>query len=475
MRKLFFVLSIVGLTYALGMALEYFPLQIVFVRPETPTPVILAVGSPEELEKITFSIIEAPKYGTLLGFPPELVYIPNPGFSGTDWITFLIRTAEDVLVEYGTVQLRVVGPMEMFTPGFRSEGSLTFSGPSFALDNYRFDFGLYARFTYLDTQAHATWDMATGFSSFRTVTRIELEGDWPAAWRLPITSTLSFDPSALSLTSWNVEARTLLSGWNFAYYFYYSGSDPETSSYATFTVQGAIDRYSLTSRTKFATLTPTFAEEVLTLRGPWPCGDCPVKWELEFMQTKLGFDHFSFTMRDVPIPCPWCDVLRTFLDVKVTISPEEKRVEPSLRLWSGFLCIKPLVGLLGPSGGFGISGFSIYGLELRCDLPSGYKARFATSFDPDRDSAVTGYSQFFEVMQFEGPVVPCCGAPGWWQLSLFFSRTSGNLFGLAMEDVNLYFPISREVLVNVRLKAGLVDPSDPGKTWILTFGWKGLF
>ncbi|MGB9757810.1 MAG: hypothetical protein ACPLZE_05050, partial [Candidatus Bipolaricaulaceae bacterium] len=77
--------------------------------------------------------------------------------------------------------------------------------------------------------------------------------------------------------------------------------------------------------------------------------------------------------------------------------------------------------------------------------------------------------------QFEGPVVPCCGAPGWWQLSLFFSRTPGNLFGLAMEDVNLYFPISREVLVNVRLKAGLVDPSDPGKTWILTFGWKGLF
>jgi len=143
-------------------------------------------------------------------------------------------------------------------------------------------------------------------------------------------------------------------------------------------------------------------------------------------------------------------------------------------LWSGFVCLRPLVSLLSPSGGFGISGLEVYGMEIRCDLPSGYKARFATSFNPARDSAVTGYPDFFEVIQFEGPVIPCCGSPGWWQYSLYFSRVSGNLLGLSMFDANMYIPISRELIAHVRLQAGKI-PGAPTKAWVLTVGWRGLF
>ena len=219
MRKFFLCVLLSSLLCSLtAAALEYYPLQIVFVRPGTPTPVVLATGTPDELAKLIFAIVEPPKNGVLLGFPPELVYIPAEGFTGTDWITFLVQATDGTIFDYGTVQLRVLGPMEMLAPSLRSEGSLTFSGPTFAVDSYRFDFGFYGRFAYLDAQAHATWDQ-TGFSSFRTLARVELEGDWPSAWRLPITSTLTFNPSTLSLTSWTVDARTLILGWNLSYYF----------------------------------------------------------------------------------------------------------------------------------------------------------------------------------------------------------------------------------------------------------------
>lgn len=475
MWRAFLVLGLFFLTSLTTTALQVFPLQIVFVRPETPTPVVLAQGTPEELAALQFVIVEAPKYGVLLGIPPDLVYVPQPGFTGTDWISFLIQTAEGQLLDFGTVQLRVLGPAMAFAPALRFEGNLTFSGPSFSIDAYSFVFGLYARFQYLDTQAIATWDQ-NGFTGFQTVGKVELEGAWPAAWHLPITSSLTFNPAALSLTSWTVDARTTILGWNLSYYFYYSGSDPQTSSYATFTVQGYIDQIFLQSRTKFATLTPTFAEEVLNLRGPWLCLDCPTQWELEYAHTKVGFDHLSLTLREIPIPCPGCGPISTFSDVKVTFTTTEKKVEPTLSLRAGIVaCVRPLVSLLSPGGGFGISGFDIYGMEIRCDLPGGYKGRFATSFNPEKDSAVTGYPQFFEVVQLEGPVFPCCGSPGWWQVLLYFSRSSGHLFGLAMSDINVYFSVSREVLVNVRLKSGLVDPADPSKTWILQMGWRALF
>ena len=467
-----FLLSVLGLFAVTAGALEYFPLQVVFVRPATPTPIVLATGTPDELAKLIFTIVEPPKNGVLLGFPPELVYIPAEDFVGTDWITYLVQAIDGAIFDYGTVQLRVLSPLEMTALSLRSEGSLTFSGPDFSVDSYRFDFGFYGRFAYLDAQAHATWDQ-TGFSRFRTIARVELEGDWPSPWRLPITSTLTFKPPALSLTSWTVDARTSILGWDLSCYFFYSGTKPHTDSYVTFTARGSIDRYFLTSRVKYATLRPTFDEWLLKLSGPWPFCDSPIKWKLEFIRKKSGFDRLRFTIKDVPIPCPACEALQVYLDVPITFTTEMKKVEPALRLWRKLLCLRPLVSLLTPTTGFGFSGLEVYGMEIRCDLPGGYKGRFATSFDPARDSAVTGYSDFFEVLQVEGPVIPCCGSPGWWQYSLYFKR-SGQLFGLSMFDANMYIPISRELIAHVRLQAGLI-PRAPTKTWVLTLGWRGLF
>lgn len=468
------LLVTVGLISFLAGALEYFPLQEVFVHPGTPAPVIFARGTPEELATLQFLIVEPPKYGAILGIPPELFYVPQPGFLGTDWITFLIQK-EGRLIDLGAVELRVIGPEVTFSPAFRFEGNLSFSGPAFAWDAYSCTFGLYSRFQYLDTHFLATGS-ESGFTSFQALAKIEVEGTWPTPWRLPITSTISFDPTTLSLASWTVDARTTLLGWNLAYYSYYSGANPQTDSYVTLSAIGSLNGISVENRMKYATLAPTFAEWLLRLRGPWICENCPIKWELELLQKKLGFDHLSFTMREIPIPCPVCETLQTFLDVKITFTTDEKTLEPALRLVSGFVaCVRPLVSLISLSPGLGLAGVEVYGVEIRCDLPEGYKARLATSFDPRKDSAVTGYPHFFELIQLEGPMVPCCGSPGWLQVFLYFSRSSDRVFGLAMGKVNLYFPVSREVLINLRLEAGLVDPNDPGKTWRISWGWKGLF
>ncbi|MEN3009908.1 MAG: Ig-like domain-containing protein [Candidatus Bipolaricaulaceae bacterium] len=474
LSKLAIGLSIASIA-SVGLALEIFPVQVVFVKPDTPTPVVLAVGTPAELETLRFVIVEPPKYGTLLGIPPELVYVPKLGFLGTDWFSFLIQTAEGQLLDFGTVQLRVLAPVPMPSPALRFEGMLTFSGPPATLDAYSFMFGVYARFQYLDVQALASFTQ-TGFTSFQTVGRIELEGTWPTAWRFPVTSTLTFNPAALSLTSWTVDVRTTVLGWTLAYFFYYSGSDPQTGSYATFTVQGALNGLSLTSRTKITTLRPTFDELALTLRGPWFCGDCPVRWTLEYMHKKTGFEKLSFTIHDVPVPCAICGLLKVSGDVLIQFTVQEKLVKPTLRV-EGLLvaCLRPIVSLITPPEGLGLMGIEVDGIEVRCDLPPGLKARFVTAFDPADACRVTGDCRFFELLQFEGPVAPCCGAPGWWQTSFYFSHEPGYLFGLALTDINVFFPLSREVLVNVRLKTGAVDPLNPAKKWVLTLGWKALF
>jgi len=478
------MLKRIGLTAAalvviLGVgawALEYNAFQVVFVRPGVSTPVILAVGTPEELGNIDFMIVEGPKFGVLLGIPPSLVYIPQPDFYGTDWISFfIVQKLTGQIIDAGTVQLRVLGPAELFSTALRWEGSITFSGPSFAVDAHQQIFGLYTRTGYLDASAQATWDIA-GFSRFDLRGKLELESAWPVAFRLPITFTLSFDPSHLSFNSLTIDARSSLFGWSVAYYFYLSGTTPETDSYFTFSAEGAIEKISILSRLKYVTLTPTFSEWFLILRGPWLCKDCPTKWEVEFLHKKTGFDHLSLTVKDIPLPCPNCEAFQVSLDTKITLKTEEKTVESSFKLAFGpVLCLRPMIGLRTPAGTLGISGLEIYGMEMRCDLPNGYMGRFATSFDPLRDAIVTGYSQFFEVVQLEGPVYPCCGPLGRWQVSLYFARESPRLLGLGMGSINLYFFVSRELMLNVKLQAGLVDPTDPTKTWILTVGFKALY
>jgi hypothetical protein len=273
-----------------------------------------------------------------------------------------------------------------------------------------------------------------------------------------------------------VEARTTVGGSTWVGTFYYPGTDPEGGAYTALQVRGAIGDYRFDAQVKFLTLTPTFGELRLILAGPWLCAGCPTNWELEFGESKAGFERLSFLVKDVALPCPGCGGITTSLDLKVTFAVDAKKVEPSLRIASGWVgCVKPLVALEPVGDGFGLGGIDIYGMEIKCEVPWGYTLRLATAFHFKKNSEVTGDPRFFELWQLEGPVPPCCGNLGRFQLSAYFERDGGSLWGFGMGNFILYFPVSRELLVKVGLKVGKVDAADPAKAWVLTTGWQGLF
>ncbi len=459
------------LAYGCGTLASLAAMQVVFAVSGKPASFVLGEGK----LGLTYKVLAPPTSGTLVGAPPNLTYIPRPGFTGTDWIHYAVEAGPDDW-DFGTVQLVVLMPgPEVTGLVLISEGELVWSGPAVGLESHRFLTEVGAKFTYFEQRVRATWTDAA-FTALVSKTSFTLEGTWPEPWRLPISSTLEFDPSVTTLKSWAVDARTTVLGLTWIANFFYSGTAPQTDSYVAFQVQGAVGPITFDSRTTFVTLTPTFGEQRLTLKGPWICEGCPTNWELEFVQKKTGFELLSFLAKDMEIPCPGCGVIRTFLDLKVTFTVEQKKVEPALRVSAGLIaCVRPLVALATPETGFGLSGFDLYGMEIQCDVPPGYTLRLLTSFNPAKDSTVTGDLRFFELWQLEGPVVPCCGNPGRFQISVYFKRAAGSLFGFGMGHVILYFPISREVLVNLGLKFGEVDPDDPSKTWILTTGWKALF
>lgn len=67
--------------------------QTVFVGFETSRSLLLA-GSDLENDPLTFKIVANPTSGILSGVPPNLTYIPNPEFSGTDSLQFTVDDGE---------------------------------------------------------------------------------------------------------------------------------------------------------------------------------------------------------------------------------------------------------------------------------------------------------------------------------------------------------------------------------------------
>lgn len=79
------------------------------VLSNVPTPVVLSATDPDG-DNLTFSVVGGPHHGRLEGVPPKLTYTSNPGFRGSDEITFL---AADPLgaFDLGLVRLHVTAAL----------------------------------------------------------------------------------------------------------------------------------------------------------------------------------------------------------------------------------------------------------------------------------------------------------------------------------------------------------------------------
>ncbi len=78
---------------------------VVDVLPGTPTSLVLSATDPDG-DTLTFSILGGPHHGRLEGTGPELIYIPEPGFLGTDEFSFAVVDPYGAL-DVGMAKLRV--------------------------------------------------------------------------------------------------------------------------------------------------------------------------------------------------------------------------------------------------------------------------------------------------------------------------------------------------------------------------------
>ncbi len=105
--------AFVGCAIAAGLGAEVLAgnrapraeLLVLEVRAGEPTVFTLLATDPDG-DPLVFSILGGPEHGKLEGTPPNLTYVPFPGFVGTDGFTF---SAVDLhgAMDVGMVQLRV--------------------------------------------------------------------------------------------------------------------------------------------------------------------------------------------------------------------------------------------------------------------------------------------------------------------------------------------------------------------------------
>jgi len=468
-----------GATAQLAAPPEASP-QVLVVPFETPVPFELWDPLEAELDELTFVLIRLPDSGTLIGIPPELIFIPDPGFSGTDWVSFAVENPYGQF-DIANVQLVVLGPeVRTSPPSVGLSGGLSASGMPVTLGLTALEATYAQRFPFFDQQVRATATRAL-LTSLTTKTRLEFVVPMDPVIRIPVSSTLAFDPTGPALSGWTVDARIRLPAVEAGWILYYDGADPDSASYSELRLQPEINGIRLDSRTRLDWPAIRFSSQTLSFSGRASAFGCPgcdfsVRGTVSFTKD-MGFESLRLTLRDIPIPIA-LEHFELLSDVRVTYAPDDKSVSPSLKLRRILqLCVRPLFSLATtPPLGIEVGEFiHLWGFEIRCDFPDGQGLRLATSFDERKDASVTGDSRFFEVWQAYGPVLPCCGPRGRWQITKYFKRDEGTLFGWGMTELVLHFPLNEQVLINLTFRGGEVDPSDPSKTWSLTLGMKGLW
>ncbi len=437
---------------------------------------------PQVAENLDFEITEHPSHGVLTGAPPRLVYEPEGGFHGEDSFKVAVYDAQTgELLEEIRVDVVVLGPGGLAEPPtFIWSGEIGFSGLPFSLEKSEFAGELRLDLYYFDLNLRAKF--VDGMFS-------NLEGSLRYFWefafddiavKIPLTLTTVFDPIVPALESWRADLRTSVMGYTLEYKFYFDGENPQ-DSYSYFNLSGRLGDVSFSGRAEFAGLTVEFSELKLTARGKAAvlgCTFCDFRWDISFAFSKdEGFESFSVTFGDLPVPCGVCGELEISLDLKLTFTPDSKDIAPNLRASLGWIrgCIRPRLELQAPEEGFGLEGLHLYGIEVKCEFAGEISGKFVTSLDPDKDASLTGDPAFFEYWLFEGPVEGCCGEAGRWQFAFYFGRGNDDLFGLEKLKASLVFPLIPKFTARFGLEAGLVDPGDPAKTWLLTFGWKATF
>ncbi|MBU0595539.1 hypothetical protein KJ567_02495 [Candidatus Bipolaricaulota bacterium] len=235
---------------------------------------------------------------------------------------------------------------------------------------------------------------------------------------VPLSSSLAFNPSTLSFLSWQTSAALQLLDIAFSNILYIT--KPQSASYDQLTAAATMGDIVFQGVFKVGVCPLCFWET--SFCGNWTWFECDTALSLCIQFTDAGFEGVTAGMSGLML---FEDVfgIQATLNVSIVYGIDEKTLTPTLQFkpdW--FIC--PTLEILGEvAAGPATASFaslSIYGLQGECAMNNGVTFTFADSFDPAKNSAVTGKADYFERFGVSGPLSSCCGAPGAFNFDIYF-------------------------------------------------------
>ncbi|MCK4581531.1 MAG: hypothetical protein KAU10_09265, partial [Dehalococcoidia bacterium] len=249
----------------------------------------------------------------------------------------------------------------------------------------------------------------------------------------------------------------------------------QTGSYNQVNVKGEADGIAWEAAAKFEMWCWCFLEA--KLEASWEWVECGISMSTSTYYTKdIGFGYFALSMEGITLLQEEDISIQPLVDLEFRFTTDTKALTPTLRLeatqWWGCPECYVLGELVWTGTPFSMAGLSVYGMVCQLEFDNEVTATFADSFIDAKNSAVTGFAEFFELWQFAGLLVPCCGSPGSWEVSVYFldHPVPTPLFGWGMTSLVLDTPLSEQVSISLNIE---FRPGSPH--WKFTLGLKTLW
>ncbi|MCS7240235.1 MAG: Ig-like domain-containing protein [Candidatus Bipolaricaulota bacterium] len=436
-------IGIAGLAYppvaldSLVTTLRDIPVEIVLVA----TDEAIDPDHPE-VHPLTFAILTPPSHGTLSGdlkavvyekYEPtnralvKLIYNPERGYVGGDTLIFTVTDPFGFFAT-GTIRIDIARPPAPppTLSGF-IDGAFTIT--SAGITGFSTNLSLFCVVDIFRFEMHSSFGQA-GWSSLSFV------GSFPLATAAKVRSILAFDPAGPAFSYWQTSVYATWEGLDLDCTF--NLGQTCSASYTQLTTRTRVGTALVTTWLKFGLCTVEFQEFRLTAYFTGPCCGFSVSSDLYFK--KAGFDYLSFTVSRIPLSVFCCPSLPLYLNTTVEFTTDAKELDFDFVLDSLWQCCARLFAEVVSTGAT-IAGLNVYGVEFRLTLPTGIQLWTKSSFDPNKNSSVTGYQEYFEMFMLTGPIISCCGAPGRWQIFVYFQE-HGALFGWGQTRIVLEYSLA---------------------------------
>jgi len=233
-----------------------------------------------------------------------------------------------------------------------------------------------------------------------------------------LSSTLLLDPSALAFESWQSTAAFQLFDLSVSNVLFVSGQ--QTTSYNLLTLSAPIGPMTVQGKVKMGICPFSFWEGGVCVSGPW--ASCDVGVQACLVVTDLGFGSLTGTMTNLVLFDNFLGIAGT-LDASVSFSVDDKAFTPTLKMtpdWPICVDVKLLGEVSVSDEPLSVDTALVYGLVGELSLDNGITFTFGDSFREEKNSAITGKAEYWQVFQIDGPLLSCCAESGGFEFATYF-------------------------------------------------------